>query len=298
MLLFFAGGHRMGSTFQGLIVLHALKQLGIKYRQPDNAAMNVFHLEKMRAFLKAADDNPKWYYYAKSHVAFPTQVETVLAAERVRIFLVWRDQRDALVSDFHFSQRHAGHVYGSFQDYFWRRGRKVLLRNRLQQVVWDGVEDDRVRAWDYLDLVDNFERSAGEMVEFAGMEGVDIEALKKSVSIGQLRKKFNDPKGAFFRKGGKQDIEELGPDKRTLAAIEDITNETDWRRLGRAFEREDWMHIVAFGRESKEAGLRKTFHWWLFRTKRAHWLRREVLPKLYKLSPRRLVASILYRDQR
>lgn len=293
MLLFFAGGHRMGSTFQGLTVLNALKQRGIKYRQPDNAALNTFHLEKLRACLKAADDNPKWYYYAKSHAAFPAQVDAVLSAERARIYLVWRDQRDALVSDFHFSQRHAGHVYGSFQDYFWRRGRRILLRNRLQEVVWKDIDDDRVRAWEYLDLVNDFERSAGEMVEFAGLEGVDLQALKESVSIGQLRKSFNDPKGAFFRKGGKQDIEELAPDKRTLAEIDDIVGETEWRKLGDAFEREDWMRILVFGRESQEAGLRKTFHWWLFRTRRAHWLRRELLPKLYKFSPRRIIASIL-----
>ncbi len=296
MLLLFAGGHRMGSTFQGLIGLHALKQLGIKFRQADNPALNIFHLQKIRESLRAADANPQFYYYAKSHAAFPAQVDAVLTAENSRIYLVWRDQRDALVSDFYFSQRLAGHVYKDFQDYFWRRGRKILLRNRLQQVVWDGIKDDRVRAWDYLDLVNEFDRSAGEMLEFGSLEGVDMDALKKSVSIGELRKTYNDPKGSFFRKGGKQNIEELAPDKRTLNEIEDIVEEADGRKLGKAYEREDWLRIVAFGRESKDAGLRKTFHWWLFRTQRAQWLRASVLPTLYKLSPRRLIGSLLHRN--
>jgi hypothetical protein len=36
MLLVFAGAHRMGSTYQSLIVRHAMTQLAIRYRATDS----------------------------------------------------------------------------------------------------------------------------------------------------------------------------------------------------------------------------------------------------------------------
>lgn len=289
MLLIFAGGHRMGSTYQSLIGLNALTQLGIPFRRTDNSALNSFHLQKVREAFKAADAQPDAYFVAKAHPAFPEQAETMLTAKNSRVFLVWREQQDALVSDFHFAQRRAGHVYKNFDDYFSRRGRKILLRNCLQKLVWEGIKDDRVRAWNYLDLVHDFETAAREMLDFAGLKNVDLDALKESVSIEQLRKTHNDPKGTFFRKGGKQDLRELNPSSQTLDSIADIMRERDAGRLGAKFEREDWLRVMVFGRECREAGFRKTFHWWLYKTQRAQFLREEILPHFYKFSPRRLI---------
>lgn len=281
----------MGSTFQYLTGLNALKQLGIPYRQTDNAALAVFHLQNIRKSFQALDGSPDTYFLAKSHAAFPEQVEAVLSAKNSRVFLVWRDQRDSLVSDFHFSQRRGGHVYGGFDDYFRRRGRKILLRNCLQKLSWQQIDDPRVRAWDYLDLVDNFEQAAGEMMNFAGLCGVDIEALKQSVSIEQLRRTKKDPQGAFFRKGGKQNLGELNPGPDSLKTIEEIMGETDVQKIAADFEREDWMRIMLFGRECREAGARKAVHWGLHQANGIRYLRRNVLPGLYKFSPRRLIGS-------
>jgi hypothetical protein len=288
VLLIFAGGHRMGSTYQFLIGINALKQLGIPIRGTDNPALNIFHLQKIRTAFKVADLQPETYLVAKTHPAFPEQAEAVLSAKHSRVFLVWRDQTDALVSDYHFAQRRAGHVYAGFDDYFVRRGRKILLRNCLQQRVWQGIKDERVRAWDYLDLVDNFETAVPEMLNFAGLKNVDLDKLKESVSIEQLRKTHDDPKGTFFRKGGKQDIQQLKPGPGTLDAVEKILGESDVAHLGAEYEREDWMRVLAFGRECRDAGFRKTFHWWLYKTRRAQRLRDEMLPHVYKFSPRRL----------
>lgn len=279
----------MGSTFQCMIGMNALRQVGIPIHLTDNPALNVFHLEKIRKSFAAADADPQKYYIAKAHPAFPQQVEAVMTAENIRVFLVWRDQEDALVSDFHFSQRRGGHHYKNFDDYFRRRGRKILLRNCLQQKVWSSIKDERVRAWEYLDLVDNFEQAAGELIEFAGLRNVDIAELKKSVSIEELRRTQGDPEGTFFRQGGKQDIGRLTPNQETLATIEEIISEDRIERLGQAFEYEDWRRIVLFGRESREAGVRKTFHWWLYHTQRAQLLRDKVLPRVYKFSPRRIL---------
>lgn len=291
MLLIFAGGHRMGSTYQSLIGRHAMAQLGIHCRMPANPELNVFHLQRIRKVFKICDSHPGVYFFAKPHAAFPAQVEAVMTAQQSRIFLVWRDQRDSLVSDFHYAQRKAGHVYADFDDYFWRRGRKILLRNCLQKVVWDGVVDPRVRAWQYLDLTDNFKQSADEMLRFAGLNGVDLDALADSVSIKQLRHKYNDPEGTFFRKGGKQNLESLKPNAATLESIGEIERERDWRRLGRAYEREDWMRVMIFGRESKDAGWRKSMHWWAVKTRRMQRLQSR-LSRLYRFSPRRLAGAI------
>lgn len=278
----------MGSTFQALTVRHALRQLRVKIHTTDNPALDIFHLQKIRSSFAEADKHPDAYYFGKAHAAFPKQVQAVLSAKHLRVFLIWRDQQDALVSDYHFSRRRAGHVYRDFDDYFARRGRKILLRNCLQKTVWDSVDDDRVKVWDYLDLANDFQKTAADMLSFGGIDGVNLKALERSVSLVQLRKRYRDDQGTFFRQGGKQDIQALGPGPETMAAIDEIIRETDWRKLGADFEREDWMRIAVCGRESEDAGLRKGFHWWLFKTQNAQYLRRNVLPKLYKLSPRRL----------
>ncbi len=288
MLLLFAGGHRMGSTYQCLIGLNALKQLGLPIRLTDNPALNVFHLQKVREALAITDESPASYFLAKAHAAFPEQVDAVLTAKNARIFLVWRDQKDSLVSDFHFAQRKAGHVYADFDDYFVRRGGKILMRNCLQKLVWQNIDDDRVRAWDYLDLVHKFETSAKQITDFAGLQNVDMDALKESVSIKKLRETHNDPDGKFFRVGGKQNLLQLNPSPRILDQIESTISENDINHLASSFEKLDWFRTLFFGKESCDAGVRKTFHWWLYRTKKAQHLREKVLPHAYKLSPRRL----------
>ena len=292
MLLLFAGGHRMGSTYQYLIGRNALRQLDLRFRQTDNPALSIFHLQRIRKALLVADESPSTYFLAKAHAAFPEQVNAVLTAKSSRIFLVWRNQTDSLVSDFHFAQRRAGHVYSDFDDYFARRGRKILTRNCLQQLVWQSIDDDRVQAWDYLDLVNNFETSAKQMMDFAGLQGVDLDALKASVSIKQLRKTHNDPDGKFFREGGKQDLLQLNPSSQILEEIENTVSERDVSQLASSFEKQDWLRTLIFGRESRDAGIRKTIHWWLFKTRRAQYLRERVLPHAYKLSPRRLERTL------
>lgn len=281
----------MGSTYQSLIVRHAMKQLGIRYRITDNPALNVFHLQHIRARFNACDAHPDIYFYAKTHAAFPAQVEAAMTARQSRIFLVWRHQQDTLVSDFYYAQRKVGHVYANFDDYFWRRGRKILLRNCLQKAVWDSIVDPRVRAWQYLDLTGEFKRSADEMLSFAGLHGVDLDALEKTLSIHELRRKYNDPGGLFFREGGKQDIVALKLSARTRHLIEEIEQERDWRRLGRAYERKDWLRILIFGHESKDAGWRKSMHWLAAKTRWLHRLQ-GWLSRAYKFSPRRIIGAI------
>ncbi len=276
----------MGSTYQFLIGVNAIRQLRYPIRHTDSPALAVFHLQKIRDAFRATDAHPERHFLAKVHAAFPEQVEAVLVAKHSRIFLVWRDQKDALISDFHFAQRRGGHVYANFNDYFKRRGRKILLRNCLQQVVWSNVDDDRVMSFDYMDLVDNFDQSAAKLLSFAGLHNVDLEALQKSVSISELRKRHNDPKGTFFRKGGKLDLEKLTPSRWTKNTIAEIVEEDDQARLAAAFEREDWARVMIFGRECREAGLRKTFHWWLYKKRYAQYLRENILPFVNKFSPR------------
>lgn len=282
----------MGSTYQYLIGLNALRQLGITIRQADNAALTTFHLEKIRQSFRRADLEGGEYFIAKSHAAFPEQIDAVMSAKNLRVFIVWRDQEDALVSDFYFSKNRAGHMYRNFDDYFSRRGRKILLRNCLQKRCWQDIKDDRVRAWNYMDLVHDFEGAAAEMMKFAGIENVDLAALKESVSIRQLRKKHGDPKGTFFREGGKQDLSQLNPDSATLAEIAGIMEEQDVMRLGAEFEKEDWFRIFLLGRECREAGVRKELHWWLHKKRSIQLARKKVLPHIYKVSPRRLLGKV------
>ena len=201
MLYVFAGGHRMGSHFQTFVVSHALAQTRRRFQWVDPAAMNTFHLAAIRRALADCDAQADKHFIAKAHAAFPSQIDALLSAQTARVFLIWRPQRDCLVSDYRFAKANAGHSYANFDDYFARRGRRVLLRNRLQEVAWSTRADPRVRSWQYLDLRNDFAHVAGEMLTFAGIDGVDLGKLADGLQIDKLRDKYRDPQGRFFRKG-------------------------------------------------------------------------------------------------
>jgi len=53
----------------------------------------------------------------------------------------------------------------------------------------------------YEALVDDFSKEAGRLLAHAGIDGVDLDALKAETSIGRLRETREDQKGVFFRNG-------------------------------------------------------------------------------------------------
>ncbi len=289
MLYVFAGGHRMGSHFQTFVVTHGLSQLGTKFAWVDRAAMNTFHLGAIRRGLARCDALPAKSFVAKTHASFPIQIDTLLSARNVRVFLIWRPLRDCLVSDYHFARSNAGHAYKDFDDYFAKRGRRVMLRNRLHEVTWSTRTDDRVRGWQYLDLRDDFARVAGEMLAFAEIDGVDIDRLAEGLQIDKLRAKYRDPEGKFFRKGGAGELSELEPSEATMAQISEIEAMSDAATLGREYLRCDRWQSLLFGSEVEEAGLRKSFQTWLYRSRRIRRLRRRALSSARK-SLHRLVS--------
>lgn len=290
MWFVFAGGHRMGSTYQFLILRKALVQLKVRVKKFPSNSFDVCHLAGMREAVAQCNATPQFNYLTKIHAAYPAHIKVLLEAKESRIFLVWRDQRDSLVSDYYFSQRRAGHSYTSFNDYFQRRGRRVLYRNCLQKTVWDTVEDPRVRAWDYLDLCHDFETSVREMIAFAGYleQGLDFAKLADDLSISSLRKSRNDSDGSFFRQGGKQNLQALSPSDKTLAEIKEIEQETDWQVLSHNYEIEDWMRVLMFGYEDRKQGKRKDFQRWLHSPERREQVS-NFLSRIYRNSPRRLL---------
>jgi len=282
----------MGSTFQTLLFTHALSQRGMRYEWLDPGCLQALHQGQIRRLFRRCDESPRALFVGKAHAAFPSQVEALMSARACRIFLVWRPHRDCLVSDFHYARRGGGHRYAGFDDYFARRGRRVLLRNRLQEVVWKTIDDPRVRSWEYLDLVQRFAATAGDMLGFGAIEGVDLAALRRSLSMDELRRRYRDPSGKFFRAGGSHELSVLHPGARTLDEIGAIELEQDWRRLGRACEAESRIRTLVFGPESKEAGLRKSFHAWLIRSGHLTCLQHGLVKRVHRLFPRRLPDAI------
>ena len=288
MLYVFAGGHRMGSHFQTFVVSHALAQTRRRFERVDPAAMNTFHLGAIRRALAACDAQADKYFIAKAHAAFPIQIDALLTAQTARVFSIWRPQRDCLVSDYHFAKANAGHRYANFDDYFVRRGRRVLLRNRLQEVAWSKRGDPRVRSWQYLDLRNDFARIAGEMLTFARIDGVDLGQLADGLQIDKLRDKYRDPQGRFFRKGGSDELADLSPSPATMEEITKIETATDVGALGRDYLACDRWKACLFGSEAEEAGWRKGLQTWLYRSPHLRKLQRQALPRMRRLSFRRL----------
>jgi regulator of replication initiation timing len=96
-----------------------------------------------------------------------------------------------------------GIQYRTFDDYFYRRGGELfLLQQFLYRSVWRSFENSpNVLVSQFEDLKKKFNHTVTEILNVANINDVNLEKLRENISIPNLRKKYNDQDGAFFRKG-------------------------------------------------------------------------------------------------
>lgn len=198
MIHFFAGAHKNGSHFQFYVLEEALRQRSIPYRI---VGLDVFHerdlnrSQKLLAELRGTDE----IILCKGHWYRRRERTLLLGQKNIRIFLIWRNLKDVLISSYHYNVNKFGFHYAGFSEYYFEGGgRELLIAQRLYRIAWSGKPAHETS---YEVLVDDFPREAGRLLTYADVNGVDLDTLQAETGIGRLRETRGDLQGIFFRKG-------------------------------------------------------------------------------------------------
>lgn len=274
MLLLFGGAHRMGSHFQYLAVTGGLDQQGVRYEVLDPAVFNLIDQRRMSRLLAACDAEPDRIFVAKTHIAFAPQIDCVLAARHITVFQIWRDFREALVSDYHYSQKAAGFRFQNFESYYRKRGAKILLRNWIQYLNWQAVSDGRVVQCAYEDLALKFDDTVRALCRAAGLEALDTQALAREISLDALRRRFGAPGQDFFRAGSLDEYRRLHESDAVERDIARILATREVPALVDRYERLDRWKILFAAAEYDTRALRRRLYLALEARGVVNWLRR------------------------
>jgi hypothetical protein len=203
MIFFFCGAAKNGSHFQMLIVKESMEQQGIKYEQVGDVIFHTHDLKAGRRLLDDLDKRTNEIFVCKGHWGAKTERDILLSYENIRIFHIWREIRDVLVSQYYHDMRESRKSYKDFSDFYRRIGRSFLFWQVAYRRTWMPVSgDSRVYSSRFTELKQNFREAASELLAFAGIEGVDLDNLEKRVALDRLREKYDELGGsAFFRRG-------------------------------------------------------------------------------------------------
>lgn len=217
MIHFFAGAHKNGSHFQFYVLEEALKQRLIPYRV---VGSDIFHerdlspAKKLLFELRGAED----IILCKGHWHRRREQKLLLGEKNLNVFVIWRDQKDVLISSYYYKINKFGADYADFSEfYFGDGGRDLLIQQRLYRIAWSGKP---VHETSYEALVDDFPREAGRLLSHAGIGDVDLTALQAETKLGRLRETRNDQQGVFFRQGTTGQHRSFAFGEDTLADIE------------------------------------------------------------------------------
>lgn len=224
MILFFCGAPKNGSHFQKFILLESLLQKGLDFKK---IGIRIFHLHKFREgkrLLDKLDKKKDKIFICKGHWGKRKERDLLLSYNNIRIFLIWRNIRDVLVSHYFYRLNKYGKDYTGFREYYLIEGRWFLLDQLKFRKNWQSVRNDsRVINASFARLVKNFHQATKEMVEAVGINGVDYDDLKKRVSLSNLRQKYNSNK-ALFRRGILDEHRQIINDQKIQNEIEQIKN--------------------------------------------------------------------------
>jgi hypothetical protein len=226
MIYFFNGAAKHASFFQMFIIQKALDQVGKPYSHLSHVKNTIFHQHYLRSAarqLKELSSERSGLFLIKGHWGEPRERDLLLALDDIKIFLIWRDFRDVLVSQFFFEQNKFGRRFLDFDDYYWRYlgGRYHLLHHLRYKRCWESVSNSRsVFVASFSQLKMDFLTAAGNMLRFAGLEGVDLVRLEQDVTVEKLREETGDQAGAHFRKGAIGDYKSIITSAHTINDID------------------------------------------------------------------------------
>lgn len=207
MIFFFAGPHKNGTHFQMLVATTALDLLRTPYRFVGDMVLDrtrVFKgdLSSGKAVLDVLASDPQEIQVCKAHWGTPLERDLLLTYPDIRIFLIWRDLRDVLVSSFYYHRTRFPDRFHDFDHFYRKKGRGILLHQVRYQRTWRRFRDDpRVFESRYEDLVSSFATNVPKLLNFARIGPVDLSELEDRLSIEKLRRKYKDQDGFLFRRG-------------------------------------------------------------------------------------------------
>jgi len=202
MILFFCGAPKNASHFQQHIITESLEQKGIPYSIEGAEIFHKHNWEAGQKLLEKLDKQNDKVFICKGHWGYPTERDILLSFKSIKIFFIWRNINDVIVSQYFYKKNKFGSLYKDFSEFFWKRdGRSFLFKILRFKNTWKNINDDRTIHIQFTELKTNFQNSAKKMTDFAGISNIDFNDLEKRVAIEALRKKHNDPHGTLYRKG-------------------------------------------------------------------------------------------------
>jgi hypothetical protein len=226
MIYFFNGAAKHASFFQMFIIQKALDQVGKPFSRVKNTFFHRHHRKSAKRQLKELASACSDLFLIKGHWGEPCERDLLLMCDNIKIFLIWRDFRDVLVSQFFFEQNKFGKRFADFDDYYWRYlgGRYNLLQHLKYKRCWDSAQDERsIYVAHFHELKTNFASAADRMLQFAGIDGVDLAQLEQEVTVARLRDTTGDKAGAHFRKGIIGDYKSIITSKHTIDDIRGLS---------------------------------------------------------------------------
>ncbi len=202
MILFFSGAPKHASHFQFNIIREALVQQGIDFEHVGQKIFNAHDYKSIKELLDTIDSSNDKLYLVKGHLGYAFERDFLLSYKSMRVFLIWRDLRDVLVSQFYYLVNKGQKNYNNFSEFYWQHdsGRALFRYHLDYHKTWEQVaHDPRVFSSSFNELKNNFNKAASEMLEFCNIRNVDMNDLSNRISVDTLRKKSKEK--ALFRRG-------------------------------------------------------------------------------------------------
>ena len=179
LIYFFAGAHKNGSHFQFYVLEEALRQRSSAYRVE---GADIFHerdLSRARKLfweLRGTDD----LILCKGHWHRRQEQKLLLGEKNLKIFLIWRDLKDVLISSYHYKINKFRANYKDFSEFYFNDGgRDLLIHQRLYRMSLVGEVLSMRRAMKRWSRT--FQREAALLLSYAGVGDVDLATLEAEI---------------------------------------------------------------------------------------------------------------------
>ncbi|MGH8590541.1 MAG: sulfotransferase domain-containing protein [Gammaproteobacteria bacterium] len=203
MLVLANGAFKSGSTWLYVTVqrLTGFPPTPDEYRNPNwrNHSIAPKKLEDALANLDYHTDN----YIVKTHFGKPEERDLILSYDDVYVLNIKRDIRDVVVSAYYHEVRSYNYE-GSFEEFYWLRGKKVAQQVIDYHAVWS-VQSPRITTASYERMLEDFRKEFRQVSAFLGFHPTDetIEEIRAFFQIERIRElwKEENERISFFRKG-------------------------------------------------------------------------------------------------
>lgn len=224
MLVIANGAFKSGSTWQRNLLKRFADFVPLPEEYRNKKRDSFIETSRLRSFLES--DYPEQYsYLAKGHIYNKKDIELLVSKpEKVKVFIIHRDIRDAIVSHYnHFKNVRKTNM--SFSTYYWLVGRYKAMQLVKYEKNWD-IHKENVLHSRFEDLKRDVSGELKKYAEFLDIELPD-EKIREIIEENSLeRTRARSHRKWFFRKG------EVGDYKNFLSPSMERDLERIEKRIG------------------------------------------------------------------